>query len=444
MKRRLLWKLCLIIATGVVAFFYLVSMLTSRTEEGMSMLDDSHRAELRAWGETAEQLYLADDPEELEQWLTALGEQEQTWVSVASFSAKQLAGEPLGDLYSDTYHLGRSVDWKVHLYFEHNPVMELPFSDRSHSLLVKLPERMRPGLHWQLVKLAMQIIVPMIFLAILSLILYRHIMHPLGKLQSATRHFSQGNLDVRVANLLGNRKDELSELANTFDVMASRIGELITNQRQLIADLSHELRTPLTRLDIAVAALAEDDKQENIARIERESQHIRKLVDDTLTLAWLENERPELQHETLDLVDLIDVVAEDARFEFPDRQLKIYQPDSAIIANSNHRAVGQALENIVRNAMRHTPKNQQVTIALLDMKGGYKLTIDDDGPGVPEQYLEAIFQPVFRVDQSRGTNSDSFGLGLALARRQLNAVQGQVIASNRAAGGLSMQILLPA
>jgi two-component system sensor histidine kinase PfeS len=150
------------------------------------------------------------------------------------------------------------------------------------------------------------------------------------------------------------------------------------------------LRTPLARLDIAIDGLhSETGKQANLARIETESRRIRKLVDDTLTLAWLENERPQLKQESLDLVDLIDVLAEDARFEFPDRTLDCQLPDSALIENSNHRALGQALENVLRNAMRYTPAGKTVTIALQQQKqqpGHYHVAIRDQGPGVPPQH----------------------------------------------------------
>lgn len=460
MNRRLLWKLCLIIATGVVGFFYIISVLTSRTEEGMSFLDVEHQQQLVAWGNVAEILYVAGDKQALDSWLNNLQIQENTWASIATYKIDHVAGNLKQQALYQGFNLGRSIYWKIHLYFEENPVMELPFKEGKISLLIQLPERMRPGSNWQYTHITIQIVLPMILLALLSIFIYRHIMSPLRKLERATKEFSRGNLDVRVSQLLGNRSDELSELANTFDQMASHIGELILNQRQLISDLSHELRTPLTRLDIALDNFNEQNndegreshiakdityeaKNENLKRINRESRYIRKLVEDTLTLAWLENEQPQLQQESLDLVDLLDILIEDAKFEFPSVQLEAQLPDNAIIENSSHRALGQALENIIRNALRYTPEGKKVVVQLSVQGEYFCIKISDQGPGVPDEYLSTIFRPFFRLDKSRLADNDSFGLGLALAQRQLQAVKASVHAENIPNSGLCMIVLIP-
>jgi two-component system sensor histidine kinase PfeS len=116
-------------------------------------------------------------------------------------------------------------------------------------------------------------------------------MRPLRKLKSVTREFSQGNLSARALDYMGNRNDEFSLLAQSFDQIAARIGQQIINQRQLIADLSHELRTPLTSLDLAIERANESiDVEKNIKRATRESHNIRSLVEGALALAWLDNE----------------------------------------------------------------------------------------------------------------------------------------------------------
>ncbi len=247
---------------------------------------------------------------------------------------------------------------------------------------------------------------------------------------------------------MGSRSDEFTELAITFDKMTERISELITSQRQLISDLSHELRTPLARLDIALEKLKSGkvidlDQDQAIHRVERESAEIRKLVEDTLTLAWLENERPSLQQEDLDLVDLIDVVTEDARFEFPDRTIKTHLPDRAPLPKSNHRALGQALENIIRNGMRYTPAGSSLEVCLSETPNNYRIDIKDQGPGIPEAHLEKIFQPFYRVDSARSGEDSGYGLGLALAKRQVFAIGGELRANNQLPKGLMMTITLP-
>ncbi len=454
MTHRLFLKLCLIIATGVVALFYLINLLTSHTEDGMSYIEQKDREILRTWGKQAESLYLTGDKKALNSWINELEKNENTWVSIATYQVGYIAGNKEKKRLYDGYHLGRSVDWKIHLYFEENPVMQLPFTNSNVSFLIQLPDRMRPGVYLQQTQITMQIIVPAILLIFLTYLLYSYIMKPLSQLQAATRSFSKGNFEVRATKLMGNRHDEFSELAHSFDQMAIKIGEQIISQRQLIRDLSHELRTPLTRLDIA---LAQEKEQEyvhlspNIERINRESRHIRKLVEDTLTLAWLENENPQLQQESVDIVDLLDVLVDDARFEFSDRLVQCNLPNTALIKNSSHRAAGQALENILRNALRYTPVGKKVFITVKDSaeynlknnSDSYIVCIEDQGTGVPKKYLETIFKPFFRVDKSREATNDSFGLGLALAKRQLLAVRATVVATTAINGGLCMIITFP-
>lgn len=166
-------------------------------------------------------------------------------------------------------------------------------------------------------------------------------------------------------------------------------------------------------------------------------------MDDTLTLAWLENEQPQLQDESLELIDLIDVLVDDAQFEYPDRIIECKLPNSAIIKNSSHRAAGQAIENVLRNALRYTPANKKVSIILFDLPGIYQIDIIDQGPGVDDELLKAIFLPFFRVEKSRENNGSSFGLGLALAKRQLAVIRGSIHAFNSPSAGLVMSITLP-
>ncbi|TYK65396.1 histidine kinase sensor domain-containing protein [Colwellia echini] len=444
MTHRLFYKLCIIIASGIVALFYILNLLMSHTEDGMSHLSTDDRDTLIQWGKEAEAIYSTGDTLALEKYLQQLKQQEETWVAVARYNINQVAGEPLGSRFYDGYHFGRNVNWKIHLYFANNPTMEVPFENKQVSFLIQLPDRMRPGVYFKYTEVTMQIILPSIILMLLSYLLYRYITKPLGQLQLATREFSKGNFEVRASLLMGKRKDEFSELAMSFDQMAIRLSEQLINQRQLIADLSHELRTPLTRLDIALAEEeTNQNPSKNIQRINRESKHIRKLVEDVLNLAWLENEKPSLQQESLELIDLLDVLIADAEFEFPDRIIECHLPNNALIQHSSHRAAAQALENILRNALRYTPAGQKVFIFIEETITHFILHIDDQGPGVPPEYLEMIFKPFFRVDKARKANSDSFGLGLALAQRQLFAIRSTVSAHNVSGGGLSMRISFP-
>ena len=440
MNRRLFWKLCLVIGLGSVLLFWIIARVAWQTEERMSFIDAEHQRTLRHYGEQAEAMYRAGDHEALARWLTTLQQQEQTWAAVVEAEVRPLAGSVLNERFYEGFGLGRDVSWKIHLYFQENPIMDLPFADGRTHFLIILPQRMRPGLNWHYAKLLLQLVVPLVLMLIVCLVLYRHLMQPLGRLEQATRQFSDGRLDVRVRSLLGSRNDELARLAETFDAMAARTGQLIIDQRQRLADMSHELRTPLTRIEMAVSLAEQDGGQRQLLeRIRDDCAGMRRLVEDALTLSWLENERPELRDESLDLSELLDSILDDARFEYPDRQILCQMPDSAPLHGSSSRALGQAIENVVRNALDHTPAGGQIEVSLSEEGDTWLLRVADQGPGVAEQWLERIFQPFFRGGSERA----GFGLGLALAQRQVSATGGSIRASNRAGGGLLMDIRLP-
>ncbi|WP_315984115.1 ATP-binding protein [Aliamphritea spongicola] len=123
---------------------------------------------------------------------------------------------------------------------------------------------------------------------------------------------------------------------------------------------------------------------------------MRELVEDTLMLVWLNNESPQLCSECFDLAELLQVIGEDARFEYPRHRLTLCVPEQVEITHSSQRAVGQALENIIRNALQHTPEGREVRVVLNVSDEALEITVTDEGPGVPEPLLQDIFRPFFR------------------------------------------------
>jgi two-component system sensor histidine kinase PfeS len=445
MKRRLLWKLSAIIVAGTVLLFWLIHILVNKTEQHMSFIDEAHQQTLHHYAAKAEQLYLNGDKAGLKDWLQTLRDKEDTWVAVVQPEIQTIAGSVLSEDFKQRFRLGRSIDWKIHLYFKTNPVMDLIFADGRTHFLITLPQRMRPGTYWLETNLLLQIALPMLLMAMISIIIYRHVMSPLRQLERATQQFSQGNFDVRLRNSLGARNDEITALAETFDGMAERIGNLIQSQRHLTSDLSHELRTPLTRIELALNwAEQHSPNSEPLRRIREECQQMRNLVEDTLSLAWLENEQPELQTDELDLTDLIDSIVDDARFEFPEHRIELKLPEHALLTHSSDRALGHAIENIIRNALTHTPEGGTVTVSLRSVAQQYRIDIDDQGPGIAAKYLDDIFKPFFRLGRASRHQYHGFGIGLSLAKRQVEAVGGKLKASNIETKGLRMTISLPA
>lgn len=444
MKRRLFWKLCTTITVGTIALFWIIHHLILQTEQHMSFIDQKYQQQLIDYASHAEKLYLQGDEKKLAEWIKTLQQQEDTWVALIRSKLTPMAGSEMDDYFVENFALGRDVSWKIHLYFAQNPIMDITFSDGHTHFLIRLPQRMRPGGYWTYTSLLLQIALPMLLLAILSVVIYQHVMSPLRQLEKATKQFSDGDYQVRVRDDLGKRNDEIAALASTFDSMAERIGAQIQTQRNLTSDLSHELRTPLTRVELALSIAEQSHPgDESLQRIRQECQQMRDLVEDALTLAWLENERPALRNESLDLTDLIDSIVENAGFEFPKHVITVQTPETAYLHQSSDRALGHAIENILRNALSHTPTQGTVSLSLQQYPDRFDLHIDDQGPGVPKEHLQNIFKPFFRLHTPNSNVHKGFGVGLALARRQVEATGGKLWAQPHEQGGLTMIMQLP-
>ncbi len=438
MSRRLYWKLCLSFGLAAVLLVSLVGMAGDWIERQMSLLDPADQQEMRQWADKAEALGRAGDRLALERWLQALQQQENTLITVVRVEESWLT--PSLETPFTLNRIGRGLDWPMHLHHD-TPIIQIPFTDGITSLAVRLPARMLPGRWWPYTHRLLQVVPPVLLMLLLCALFYRHLMRPLRQLQQATRRFDAGDYDVRVYNPTGRRPDELAELAQTFDRMADHIGGLIRTQRHLIRDLSHELRTPLTRLELALDDDMTADRLRERGR--KEAQAMRQLVEDTLLLAALEH-TPQLEvTQMVDLSLLLEVIAEDARYEYPDRQLSLSLADGLEQLIANERALSQALENIIRNALSHTPPGYAVQVTAQPQDAGYRVWIQDQGPGVPEAQLRNIFLPFFRLDRARNRAGGGAGLGLALAQRQIQGLGGELVAQNHPAGGLVMQLWLP-
>lgn len=184
MNHRLLWKLCGTLALGTLVLFWTISFLGAETEQKMSFIAEQHQQTIKAWGRTAERLYQSGDEQALARWLEELQARENTWAAVVRSDIQPLAESRLTDRFREGFRLGRSVEWKIHLYFVENPIMEVTFADPALHFLVLLPERMRPGTYLPEIKLMLKLALPLAVLVIMCLVIYRHLMTPCVSLSS--------------------------------------------------------------------------------------------------------------------------------------------------------------------------------------------------------------------------------------------------------------------
>jgi signal transduction histidine kinase len=273
---------------------------------------------------------------------------------------------------------------------------------------------------------------------------------PIRTLRGAARQFSRGDLTVRVSGRRELRRgDELSDLAREFDDMAARIQELLTAQQQLLADISHELRSPLARLSLALdlARRRLGDGVPEHERIGREIQRLNDLIEQLLTLARLQGQSRQGQSDTVGLRELVHEVAQDARFEAEASGRRVVVTDDCDVSIRGSRVLlRSAVDNVVRNAVRHSPEHSEVTISMErdELSRRIAVVVRDHGPGVPPHALSRLFDPFYRVDEARDRASGGIGLGLAIVRQAILAHGGDAVAQNHPDGGLVVRLELPA
>lgn len=284
-----------------------------------------------------------------------------------------------------------------------------------------------------------------------------YLTRPIQRLRGGFEKLAQGDLGTRLQPQMGSRRDELADLARDFDVMAARLQQLLASREQLLHDVSHELRSPLARLQVAIDLARQNPQkvQVTLERVDTEARRLNELVGEVLTLSRAESGAPQLD-DYFDLDGLVRKVASDAQFEAGASGVTIgitandsVTEDGNAVIQGNAELIRRALENIIRNALRHSSRGQQVAIDLASDRqaGEVVIRIADQGPGVDPRALESIFDPFVRAEERPGnagsTGLVGFGLGLAIARRAVLAHSGRIAAANGEGGGLVVTIRLP-
>ena len=277
-----------------------------------------------------------------------------------------------------------------------------------------------------------------------SALLAWYLTRPLRHLRQALSALSEGRMQTRVGGLMGRRRDEIADLGHDFDRMAQRLQRLVAAQRRLLHDVSHELRSPLARMQAAIGLARQDPRKQEamLDRVEREAERLDELVGGLLTLSRLEAGADDAPKVAVDLVDLAAGVAADARFEAraAGREVRFTATTEATVSGWPE-LLQRAIENVIRNAVKFTADGSTVEVTVSSgASGRVQVAVADRGPGVREEALTAMFEPFRRVGEG---DAPGFGLGLAIARRAVEAHGGGIVARNRPDGGLLMEIVLP-
>jgi signal transduction histidine kinase len=278
-------------------------------------------------------------------------------------------------------------------------------------------------------------------IAMLCWLLAVNIANPLRTLSGTVERFGRGELSLRVNS---RRRDEIGDLARSFDQMAGRIQTLLTAERQLLQDISHELRSPLARLSFAAELTkTADDRSAAAARLRKDIDRLANMVGSLLEVTRLEGDPLLRSPEDVPLSPLLQELVDDCRVEAEARSCRLtLEAVPTLSVQGDRELLRRAVENILRNAIRYAPEGTAIETKLAAAAGAALIEIRDYGPGVPEELLPKIFTPFFRVDVSRDNATGGVGLGLAIAQRAVSVHHGRLRAQNMKPG-LLVSIELP-
>lgn len=281
-----------------------------------------------------------------------------------------------------------------------------------------------PVASWDLI---LSIILTVAVAIALSLFPVYRLTRPLARFTQAAEALGRGNLDEPVPE---TGSFEVRHAAHAFNEMQARIRRLIDARTQMIAAISHDLRTPITRLRLR-AEFVEDPEAQR--RMLSDLDEMETMIKSTLAFAREDSDRE--QAISLDLAALLRDVAE----EMPGSLLRPDMPAHAQISG-RPLALRRCFRNVIDNAIKY---GKTACIGLHPEEKSVTVTIDDDGPGIPEEQRDLVFRPFYRLDASRNRDSGGTGLGLAIVQSIVLIHGGDVTLSNRPEGGLRVTIRLP-
>jgi signal transduction histidine kinase len=284
---------------------------------------------------------------------------------------------------------------------------------------------------------------------ILGVLLIRQVTRPLAALNRASQQIAAGKMDVQVPV---QSRDELGQLAQTFNEMATTLQIQESLRRNLMADVAHELRTPLSGIQGTVEAMQDGVfplTPENLESIHEQVALLTRLVEDLRTLAHAEAGQLPLELESIDLAELASRQVAAHRLQAWQKQVELTctAPEDLPPIRGDEKRLGQVLGNLLNNALHHTPSGGQIAVELSAQDGIVEIRVVDSGEGIAAADLPHIFDRFYRGDRSRSRQSGGSGLGLSIVRQLVDAHGGRIQVESPPPGleqGSAFVIHLPA
>lgn len=291
--------------------------------------------------------------------------------------------------------------------------------------------------------------------AAVSVLLFRHIVAPVGDLSRASKQIAGGTYEVKVPT---RRRDELGELSESFNAMVESLHRSDLWKRRVITDAAHELRTPVSLLAAEIEMLLEGvypADREHLSAMEAEVRQLSRLIEELQELSAAEAGTMVIRKEEFRVCQLADrgisaftALAEGRHITFTRQQAAApgaLPADASAVIFCDEKKITQVLSNLLANALRHTPRGGSVDVSCsISRQGELIISVEDSGPGISPEHRNEIFERFYRIDGHRGREAGGAGLGLSISREIMRLHQGIIRAADPCLlGGARVEMVFP-
>ncbi|MFO7528935.1 MAG: ATP-binding protein [Marinobacter sp.] len=286
-----------------------------------------------------------------------------------------------------------------------------------------------PAPSWLWLKAALTSVgITAVLLILTVLLAIRRILKPVNELSRAAHAFGRGE-KIRIPE---RGPEDIREVTRAFNQMQLQVGRAQEDRERLLAALAHDLRTPITSMRLRVEMLPEGEDRDRLLDSLQEMQHLAEATLDFIRGSTTE------QHRRYDLATLLESLCDDLR----EMGLAVdYEDSPRCVLQGQPEAVKRALRNLIENAVKY---GQTAEVKLEASEKEAIITITDQGPGIPEPERDRVFQPFYRLEQSRSRDTGGAGLGLAIARTLIRGMGGEIhLGTGPEDQGLRVSVMLP-
>ncbi|MBC1649286.1 HAMP domain-containing histidine kinase [Listeria booriae] len=332
------------------------------------------------------------------------------------------------------------------------------YSEGSHgSVMVLQPENSYTEImqKWGIPIVGIILLFGFLVIALLSYFVAKSVIQPILHLKEGAEKIEAGNLDFEMEKTKG--KNEIATLISTFEKMRIRLKKSLevqeqyeNNRKELLSNISHDLKTPITSIVGYIEGIQDGvantpEKQAKYLEIAHtKAKDMNALIDELFLFSKLDLHKEPFYMRSVDLNALLAQIAEESEFSFPDAQISLTVPDEKLMTNADREKLKRVFENLIHNSMKYMDKTQaKITIQLEKQQDMAIITFGDNGKGIPDANLNAIFDRFYREEQSRNSNTGGSGLGLSIAKQIVEEHQGQIWATSELGVGTAVCVALP-